>query len=44
VAQLREQAEMTRGELGKLLRVKARDIAVLKKKRRAPRQDFSKPR
>jgi transcriptional regulator with XRE-family HTH domain len=29
VAQLREQAKMTRGELGKQLRVKARDIAIV---------------
>ena len=29
VAQLREQANMTRGELGKRLRVKARDIAIV---------------
>lgn len=37
VAQLREQAKMTRGELGKLLRVKARDIAVVEEETpRAP--------
>jgi hypothetical protein len=29
VAQLREQAGLTRGELGRLLRVKARDIALV---------------
>lgn len=29
VTQLREQANMTRGELGKRLRVKARDIAII---------------
>jgi DNA-binding XRE family transcriptional regulator len=29
VAHLREEAKMTRGELGKRLRVKARDIAVI---------------
>lgn len=29
VAQLREQAKMTRGELGKRLRVRARDIAII---------------
>ena len=29
VAHLREQANMTRGELGKRLRVKARDIAMI---------------
>jgi hypothetical protein len=37
VALLREQAKMTRGELGKLLRVKARDIAVVEEETpRAP--------
>jgi hypothetical protein len=37
VAQLREQAKMTRGELGKLLRVKARDIAIVEEETpRAP--------
>lgn len=37
VAQLREQAKMTRGELGKLLRVKARDIEIVEEETpRAP--------
>lgn len=37
VAQLREEAKMTRGELGKRLRVKARDIAVVEEETpRAP--------
>ncbi len=37
VAQLREQAKMTRGQLGKRLRVKARDIAIVEEETpRAP--------
>jgi hypothetical protein len=37
VAQLRQSAKMTRGQLGKLLRVKARDIAVIEEETpRAP--------
>ena len=37
VARLREEAGLTRGELGKLLRVKARDIAILEEETpRAP--------
>jgi hypothetical protein len=37
VAQLRGQARMTRGELGKQLRVKARDIAIVEEETpRAP--------
>ena len=36
VTQLREGAKLTRGQLGKLLRVKAQDIAIIEKRRRAP--------
>ena len=37
VAQLRESAKMTRGQLGKMLRVKARDIAIVEEETpRAP--------
>jgi DNA-binding XRE family transcriptional regulator len=37
VAQLREQAKMTRGQLGKRLHVKARDIAIVEEETpRAP--------